>query len=192
MTVHKPVRASEGHQPYRFSTRDYRLLSDHGAFDDYAKTELIEGVIYAVNAQYSRHLRIQTTLLRRLADACEALDNGMSAWIEGSIAIDNGSMPRPDIFVVRELPEDGPVPVTALFLVIEVSDSSLEQDLGQKAHLYAAAGVPEYWVADVNGRVIHQMWAPDGGKYGEHRETAFSDSLTSITIERLTVDTSAL
>jgi Uma2 family endonuclease len=41
-------------------------------------------------------------------------------------------------------------PTTAV-LVVEVADSSLTYDTGPKAHLYAAAGIADYWVIDVNG-----------------------------------------
>ena len=45
-------------------------------------------------------------------------------------------------------------PSTAV-LVIEVSDSSLDFDTGEKASLYASAGIADYWVVDlVNRQVI--------------------------------------
>ena len=49
-------------------------------------------------------------------------------------------------------------------LLIEVSDTSLEHDLGPKAQLHARAGIPEYWVVDLNGRrvVAHRDPRPEG------------------------------
>lgn len=45
-----------------------------------------------------------------------------------------------------------------LRLAVEVSDSTLGDDLRTKARLYARAGVPEYWVLDVASRrlVVHR------------------------------------
>lgn len=191
MTVHEPVRVAEGHQLYRFTERDYVLLSEHGAFDNYAKTELIEGVIYAVNAQFSRHIRVQSRLYRALADACDAV-GGMAAWVEGSLAIDGESTPRPDMFVSSSLPEEGVVPLSSVLIVVEVADSSLDQDLGLKAELYARSGLPEYWVADVNGRVIHRMWSPTPQGFAQRDQIAFGNPITSATITGLTVSTDAL
>ncbi len=34
-------------------------------------------------------------------------------------------------------------------VVVEVADSSLPQDRLTKAHIYAGAGVPEYWIVDL-------------------------------------------
>ena len=50
--------------------------------------------------------------------------------------------------------------------VIEVADSSIRRDL-VKADLYAEAGVPEYWIIDVDNRelIVHLRPTPDG--YGD-------------------------
>ena len=37
-----------------------------------------------------------------------------------------------------------------VLLIVEVSDSSLRFDLGEKAELYAAAGISDYWVVNVS------------------------------------------
>ncbi len=58
--------------------------------------------------------------------------------------------------------------------------------------IYAQAGVPEYWVADVKARVIHQMWAPSGLTYAERRVITFGDRVQSETMNGLGVDTAAL
>ena len=52
-----------------------------------------------------------------------------------------------------------------VLLLIEVSDSSLKQDLEEKANLYAAHGVVEYWVVDVNSEQVHVHREPADGRY---------------------------
>jgi Putative restriction endonuclease len=53
---------------------------------------------------------------------------------------------------------------TKPLLVIEVADSSLEYDLGEKSALYAAAEVPEYfrapWKGSYRARIAPTAW-PD-------------------------------
>ena len=44
-------------------------------------------------------------------------------------------------------------PATAI-LVVEVADTSLTVDTGDKAELYAAGGIADYWVVDLNNRVL--------------------------------------
>jgi Uma2 family endonuclease len=38
-----------------------------------------------------------------------------------------------------------------LAIAVEVADSSLRQDSVRKRDMYAHAGVPEYWVVDLDG-----------------------------------------
>lgn len=192
MTVRQLIDPSMPPQPYRFSRRDYLLLSENGAFDTVAKAELIEGVIVAVNAQFSRHIRAQGLLYRALADACERAGGGFDAWVEGSIAIDDQTMPQPDIFVSRGLPDEGPVPVGRVALVVEIADTTRAFDLKDKARVYAGAGIPEYWVADVTERTIHQMWKPSGDAYDERREVPFGTHIEAAAIDGLVVDTAGL
>ena len=54
---------------------------------------------------------------------------------------------------------------TKPLLVIEVADSALEYDLGEKAALYAEAGVPEYWVVNLVDRILVVFREPEEGSY---------------------------
>ena len=58
-------------------------------------------------------------------------------------------------------------------LVIEVAETSLRHDRRVTMPLYAAAGVPEAWVVDVDGRWIETYRRPHGGAYADVR--AFTD-----------------
>lgn len=75
--------------------------------------------------------------------------------------------PEPDLTVLRAALHElrrKPQPEDVL-LVVEVAASSLRMDLSTKAGLYARAGIPDYWVLDVNQRrmIVHRE--PSAGKY---------------------------
>lgn len=182
----------EAPRPAKLSVADYMLLDRSGAFREYNKTELIDGTIYIVNSQYSRHMKAKVRLLRRLADACDALGGGLQAWSEGAVEMQPSSMPEPDVFITRQEPEDGPVPMETVALVAEVADATVKFDLGRKARLYARQGIPEYWVVDLPARIVHQMWAPAHGAYGQTHQVAFGQALESQTIAGLGVSTEGL
>jgi Uma2 family endonuclease len=192
MTEQLQLQGDADHHPYLFTQRDFVLLAENGAFDGVAKAELVQGTILAVNAQYSRHVRAQTLLFRSLAAACDELGENLSAWVEGSISAGTNSLPQPDIFVAADLPQEGPIPASSVTLVVEIADTSLVLDLGAKACVYAAAGIPEYWVADVNSRVIHQLWDPVGEAYSRRREVAFGEVVEAVTVEGLRLETGGL
>jgi Uma2 family endonuclease len=50
-------------------------------------------------------------------------------------------------------------------LVGEISDTTLANDLDQQKHLYAALGIPEYWVIDVQGRRVFAFLLDEAGNY---------------------------
>ena len=71
--------------------------------------------------------------------------------VQGSIQLDDASAPEPDIAVIprRSINEIGPTLPSDVYFLVEVADSSLEFDLGEKLARYAAAGIPEVWVANL-------------------------------------------
>jgi Uma2 family endonuclease len=87
--------------------------------------------------------------------------------IQGSFGIPLlDSAPQPDLAWLRRkgystqrpLPED-------VLLVVEVADSSLPKDRGEKAKLYAEAGIADYWIVNIPGRCIEVRRDPQGSSY---------------------------
>ena len=173
--------------PVKLALTDYRRLDDAGAFNDLGKTELIDGLVYAVSPQYRPHGFVKDELTYALRRALEAQASALHVATEQSVAIAPYSEPQPDIILTSEPRGTGPIPVASVALVVEISDSTLAFDLNDKARLYAGAGIPEYWVADVEVKVIHQMWGPKGDAYAERREVAFGGRIESVTVAGLVV-----
>lgn len=176
----------------KLTVEDFLLLDRAGAFDRYAKTELIDGVVYFMSPQHAEHYTVKVLLLRRLADACDALGTGLEAWSEGSIDMSPHNVPEPDVFVTNERPVKGLTRLDTVVLAIEVSTTTLRFDLGEKARIYSSGGVPEYWVVDVAGGTVHQMWAPGPERYGERREVALGQRIEAVTVAGLAVETDGL
>lgn len=179
--------------PHRAKLRvaDFLLLAESGAFADYARTELIEGEIWVVNSVHRRHARVHAQLTVELGAALKAIGSDLVLYTAPSTELSDDSLPEPDI-AIGEASDAKIFPGPAMRVAIEVSDSTLDIDLGRKARLYARYGVPEYWVVDVEGRVIHQMWSPEGQSYAQQRKLAFNETLTAATVADLAIDTSAL
>ena len=97
--------------------------------------------------------------------ALRALGSDLEAWAEPSTRISDHSLPEPDIVLTRHRGR-GVVPLETVALLVEVADTTLDTNLGRKLRIYAEAGVPEYWVADLNGGRIARMWEPVEDGYG--------------------------
>lgn len=178
--------------PVRLRVEDYMLLDGAGAFEAYAKTELIEGEILFMNAQHRPHMFVKTELAFALRAALQAIGSTLYTGIEGSLALSPHDLPEPDIILTSEPRGEGPVPAASVALVVEVADATLDNDLRRKSALYARHGIPECWVVDVNGRAIHQLWTPGADGYRDARNTLFGGTLEAATLPGLTVDTTAL
>jgi Uma2 family endonuclease len=189
MTEHLPLNTEP--LPVKLRIEDYLLLDRSGAFDAYTKTELIEGEIYFMNAQHRPHALAKMELYDALRDRLRALGSPLRPIVEASIAIPERSAPEPDIVLTSEPIGQGLIPLASVALVVEVSDTTLATDLGRKAALYARHCIPEYWVADIEGRRIHQMWSPAGDAYAERREIKFGERIEAATIDGLAVETEA-
>jgi len=170
---------------------DFQLLSDAGAFAGYAKSELIEGEIWVLNAIHSWHAKTMSWMTYEVRSALIAMGSPLELFVPVSIALSDDSVPEPDL-AVGDDHEDGFLPLAKVKLAIEVSDTTLDFDLGRKARMYARAGVPEYWVvAREEARVI-QHWSPGPDGYRERRETGFGEPITATTLPGVTVDTGHL
>lgn len=132
------------------------------------------------------------TLERALSDALVAAALPYEALIEATVAMPPHNAPEPDIVVTNEPIGEGPIPLASVALIVEVSDTTLAFDLGDKQLLYARQAVPEYWVADVQGRVMHQMWQPGGRGYRGQRPIAFGAMIASESLVGLEVETDRL
>ena len=184
-----PLEALNVVRPLPLRVDDFLLLDASGAFEGYGKTELIEGTVVFMNAQHRPHARIKGKLHLELARALAELNNGLTVMIEATTAMPPHNAPEPDLLLTREPDGEGPVPLASVALVIEIADTTLSNDLGIKAEVYARGSVPEYWVVDLAGRRVVLMWGPVGEAYAGRDECAFGARVESATIAGLGVKT---
>lgn len=174
--------------PVKLRIEDYLLLDRSGAFDAYAKTELIDGEIFYTNAPHRPHARIKSQLFLSISAALTSSRSPLEALVDASIAVPDNGVPEPDIVLTSEPEGLDLIPLGTVALVVEVADTTLANDLGVKAQLYARAGIPEYWVVDVEAKVIHQLWAHEGEAYAQRREVAFGERIEATTVAGLRVE----
>lgn len=189
--MNAPVRLADTHEQARLRAEDFLLLADHGTFDDHAKTELIDGIIYTMNAQYSRHARTKTRLIVALAERLKEVGSELEVVSEVSVRVARDSVPEPDIVLTR-FQGEREMPADTVALVIEVADTTLPTDLGRKVALYAVAGIPEYWVIDLDGGRVVKHHRPRQDGYEVCDEVALGQRLVSATLGWLQVETAGL
>ncbi len=124
--------------------------------------ELIDGQLVWMSPEGSSHARTIMRIGRALTLAI-----GERAWVRtgAPFAASEVSEPEPDVAVVPDGDYYREHPSTAL-LLIEVSFSSIQKDRMVKQRIYAAAGVPEYWIVDLTSNTVIVMREPRADGYG--------------------------
>ncbi len=176
----------------RITAAQFSVMVEAGAFTGDLGVELRGGLLYEMNPQHVPHLRAKSGLHEALLDALRALGSPLRVASEGSVLLGEEDVPQPDLIVWEPRRTRGPVPGESARLAVEVSDTTLADDLGRKRALYAAASVPEYWVVDLPARAIHQYWAPAEGAYARSAVVPFGEPVRSATLAGLAVPTAAL
>jgi Uma2 family endonuclease len=133
--------------PALWTAEQYLALVDEGQLGPDDRVELLEGVIVSMAPQNVPHaagvFRVHHALHRAVGE--RAL-----VRVQLPLVLGERSVPEPDTAVVSgQISDfDHAHPRTAL-LVVEVADSSLKQDRLTKRAIYAAAGIPEYWIVNL-------------------------------------------
>jgi Uma2 family endonuclease len=154
---------------YRISVDEYDRMVEAGVFGD-ARIELIQGFLVKKLPKHTPHV-IANKRLYRLFD--RIVPPGWHVSKEAPIRIPNFDEPEPDIAVVAGVCEDysirhpGPDKVA---LIVEVSESSLAIDRGEKCSAYAAGGIPVYWIVNLVHRRIEVYSAPGPAGYQSHTD----------------------
>ena len=137
-----------------FTVDDYHRMGDAGILRTEDRVELIYGEIVKMSPIGNPH---NAAVDRANRAFIYATGDKAIVRVQGSVRLNLYSEPQPDIVILK--PKDdfyakhgaGPSDV---MLIVEMADSSLKYDRRVKARLYADMGIPEYWVADLNGGCI--------------------------------------
>ena len=101
----------------------------------------------------------------------------------------SNSEPEPDIAVVQRLGryyrEHHPYPEN-VFWLIEYSDSSLSKDLEIKSKVYAAAGIPEYWIINLQAMQLIVLRSPTDDGY-QSKETRTQGDINPLALPDIAV-----
>ncbi|MGA7729804.1 MAG: Uma2 family endonuclease [Chloroflexia bacterium] len=150
---------------YRFSVEQYEKMIEAGILREDDHVELIDGEIVKMA---SRGLRHEACVRRLQLLFHELLGRAAVISTQNTVRVPPNSQPEPDLALLKwrgDMYEaERPMPEDTL-LVIEVADSSLREDRGRKRAGYARAGIPEYWIVNLQDDIIEVYSNPMGASY---------------------------
>ena len=144
----------------RFTRAEYHKMLDAGILSDGEPVELLEGLVVCKMSRNPPHdaaLDLFRAAIGGLIPAGHLLRSQQAVSIDGS-------EPEPDFAVVRGGPRSfvarhpGP---PEILLLVEVADSSLDDDRELKGTAYARNRVPVYWIVNVQDGHIEVYTDPD-------------------------------
>lgn len=134
---------------------EFVALHELGAFGE-SRVELVGGVIVEMAPVRPPHGGVVLMLTKILV---QQAGDRYAVACQGPLELDPISQPLPDFQILPPGDYRRANPDHAAW-IIEVAESSLRFDLGEKARRYAMAGTPLYWVVDVIGKVVHVHTEP--------------------------------
>jgi Uma2 family endonuclease len=159
---------NSGRVPYRFTADQVLKMVEAGIFPDDQDVELWDGVIYLMTKDEPHN-----AIVGQIADLIRPLmPAGYHVREEKSSLYDEHSLPEPDVAICQGARFDHLPNVPSLAkmeLVVEVNASTERADHVDKLAGYAAAGVPTYWIVDVEARQVVVCTSPTAaGEYDQH------------------------
>jgi Uma2 family endonuclease len=158
-------RASrEGPRRIRWTKKEFYRLAELGFFQD-RHVELVGGELMqmTINPPHCVALGLTSDALRA------AFGPGHYVRSQGVLDLAIRHQPQPDLAVVPGVPRDyASAHPTSALLVVEVSDTTIRYDRLVKAHLYARAGIADYWIVNIRDRQleIFRNPGPDPSRRG--------------------------
>lgn len=143
--------------------------------DDGKRYEIIDGDLYVTPAPALRHQYAATQLLGRLFNYLNTHRVGVVVGAATDIEFERRTVVEPDVLVMPLVSDRWPesfAEAGRLLLAVEVlSPGTAARDRGVKRELYQRENVPEYWIVDLDARLI-ERWRP-----GDQRPEIIRDRL---------------
>lgn len=148
-----------------FTVKEYDWMIAQGMLTENDNVELLNGAIVEKMPKGTKHSaandRVARVFYRILGDKA-IVRNQNPIWL------DEFSEPEPDIVLAaldeNDYEEKHPAPAN-IFLILEVSDSTLSYDRTAKSAAYARAGIVQYLLLNVQERTLEDYREPSADGY---------------------------
>ena len=171
----------------KLSVAEYERIVATGVFDgpNGRRIELIWGELREMSPIGSEHATIVDWLTEWSVD--NAPRDQARVRVQNAVTfLPEDSEPQPDIVWARRqnYAERHPA-ANEILLLIEVADSSLENDRCEKARLYATAGVMDYWIVNLIDSTVEVRRDSKDGRHRSVQSFAAGAAIQSLAVPEL-------
>ena len=130
----------------RFNVYEFHRLAEVGILGEDDRVELLDGQIMVMAPIGENHRTVVDLLAELFTDQRQGR---YRVAVQNPVRIDDEDEPQPDVVLYnRSVIGRHPTPAD-VFLIVEVSDTSLDYDQRSKIPVYATAGIKEVWIIDL-------------------------------------------
>ena len=134
-------------------------------FNEYSY-EIINGKIYAMTQPNIQHIRITKNIFRQFdryldGKQCEAFSDSLAVFYDET---NRKNYVIPDVMIIcnRDIIRFNGVYGSPDLIVEVLSSSTAQNDRTLKKDIYEKIGVKEYWIVDINNRLVEVYLNKDG------------------------------
>ena len=173
-------------RPHRFTTDEYFRMVAAGILTEDDRVELLGGQIVDVSPSNPPHAAAVARVLRVFNRALR--DDQALSRDQSPLDLEPYDAPEPDVALVRPRADEYATahpPAAAVLLVVEISDSTLLTDRRVKLPLYAAAGLPEVWILNLQQDRLEVYREVAGEQYGVSRSYRHTERIAPLAFPEL-------
>ena len=163
------------------SVENYHRMIEAGILTEDDRVELLEGAVIEMSPEGPPHSVVIDRLNWFITRALPA--EGYMVRVQHPMTLPPRSEPEPDLAIVDAAASSWSAHPASALLVIEVAQASLRKDRERKSRIYASAGIPEYWVADLVDLCVHVHREPHGQAYASIDMRRPPDELQPATVK---------
>ncbi len=170
-----------------FTVDQYHRMIETGIIHEGDRVELIRGEIVEMASIGTKH----AAGVRRISEVLRSkLGNSVLVDTQNPVETDEHSEPQPDVAVLRPRADfyvSAHPTANDVFLLIEVSDSTIRYDRTVKIPLYAEDNIAEAWIVDVNAELVEVYREPSATGYRSLQTFTRGQSLQLLAFPELSI-----
>ncbi len=175
----------------QFTVEEYYQLSELGMLGD-GKTELIDGDIIYMAPMGTRHAGYIGRLLKIFF---KALGDRVLITAQTPVRLNGRLQPEPDLSILKPRRDDyikSPPQTQDIYLLIEVSDTTIDNDRNVKSVVYARAGIIELWIIDIEAQLVEVYRNPNTNGYESIQQFRSGESISPLSFPDIVISVDAI
>ena len=176
----------------KFTVKQYHQMGENNIFHPEERLELIKGEIIKMPPIGLKHSHKVNRLTNLLA---YELHNKAIISVQNPIQLDNYSEPQPDLVLVKfreDFYENKPIQPEDIYLLIEISDSTIKYDQEVKIPLYAENNIKEVWIFNINNNLLEVYRKPENNYYKNIAKLTSTNAISPLDFPNLIINLSEI